>query len=112
MRKTFIAFEIEDGALVPHDHPVFTGEIAYDLNQEQEITVNPEHGVREFTSENEAMAAIIDYMREHVGEGNERVEVTPFILLPVMSFDVPIARAPKAKSVKGAQPDKSKTTKK
>ena len=106
MRKVFIAFKIEDGQLVEHDHPVFTGEVAYDLTQEQELFLNPTHEVREFTTEAECFTAINDYMREHVGEGLERVAVDPFILIPVMTVDVPAARGKKARSVKGVQPPK------
>lgn len=112
MRKVFIVFEIEDGVLTPHDHPVFTGEIAYDLMQEQQIFVNPEFNVREFTSESEVHAAVIDYMREHVGDDNERVPVSPFVILPVTSFDIPNVRAPRSRTVKGVQPAKKSTAKK
>lgn len=109
MRKVFVAFKIEGGKLVAHDHPVLTGEIAYDLGQEQELFVHPDHGVREFTSESEAYAAIADYMREHVGEETEREAITPFVLLPVITVDVPQARAPRVRSVKGVQKSSTKT---
>src|SRR3954463_16727384 len=103
MKKVFIAYDAETFEV--HKHPVFTGEIAYDLNQSQEIQIHPELDVREFTSEGELMAAVTDYMREHVGGENEREEITSFVVMPVITFDVTggNARSPKTRFVKGVQ---------
>lgn len=111
MRKVFIVFEIEDGVLTPHDHPVFTGEIAYDLQQQQQLFVHPDFNVREFSSENEVHTAIIDYMREHQSEGNVCEPITPFVVLPVCTVDVPHIRTAKSRTVKGVQPEKKSSTK-
>lgn len=64
MKKVFIAFAIEGGKLVPHKHPVFTGDVAHDLQAEQSVQVCPELNVREFTSPGEAIGAVQDYIRE------------------------------------------------
>jgi hypothetical protein len=111
MRKVFIVFEIEKGVLTPHDHPVFTGAIAYDLQQEQQIFVHPDFNVREFTSEAEVHSAIIDYMREHVGEETDREPITPFVVLPVCTVAVPNVRVAKSRMVRGVQPEKKSSTK-
>lgn len=112
MRKIFIVFEIEDGVLTPHDHPVFTGEIAYDLGQEQQIFIHPEFNVREFSSEQEIYTAIGDYMREHTEGKSDRIAIGSFVILLVCSVDLPQARRSKGRSVKGTQPEKKSTPKK
>jgi hypothetical protein len=68
MKKVYIAFEIKsDGGLYPHKHPVFTGDVAHDLNGEQSVQVCEELDVREFVSPGEAIAAVQDYIRETPG---------------------------------------------
>lgn len=109
MKKVFIVIDALTFDL--HQHPVFTGEIAYDLGQQEQINVHSELGVREFTTEGEIMSAITDYMREHVGEGNERKPISSFIILPVVSCAIPTIGAPRSKSVKGLQPEKKSSTK-
>lgn len=83
MKKVTIAFEVEDGKLTPHDHPVFTGDKAYDLNQEQEVQVNKDLDVREFNGAHEVMTALNDYFRECPAE--EQEELTDFVLLEMYS---------------------------
>lgn len=90
IKRTFIAFmivnEIVDEStgekwpvLKPHDHPVFTGAVAYDLGDEQEIQIDEVLNVREFLSQGEAIAAINDYYRECPAA--ERVEVGQFYMI-------------------------------
>jgi len=68
MKKVYIAFEVKsDGGLYPHKHPVFTGDVAHDLQAEQSVQVCDELNVREFTSPGEAVAAVTDYVRETPG---------------------------------------------
>jgi len=63
--QAFIVFKHDNGQFVPHDHPVFAGQVAYDLpNAQQQIPIDPEYNVRSFTSVNEVYAAISDYMRQ------------------------------------------------
>jgi len=63
--QAFIVFKHENGQFVPHDHPVFAGQVAYDLpNAQQQIPIDPEYNCRAFTSVNEVYAAISDYMRQ------------------------------------------------
>lgn len=88
-KTTFVAFEVEDGALTPHDHPVFMGDIAYDLGDEQEVQMNESLGVREFTSPGDLNTAIVDYMREHEPKA-DRVPVSPFIVLAVIEAAIPV----------------------
>jgi hypothetical protein len=65
IKQSFIVFKYEAGALMPHDHPVFAGEVAYDLpGAQQEIPIDSEFDIREFTSVNEVSQAINDYMRQ------------------------------------------------
>lgn len=79
LKRTFIAFmivnEVVDEStgekwpvLKPHDHPVFTGEVAYDLADDQEIQIDTDLNVREFSSPGEALTAVNDYYREVPGE--------------------------------------------
>jgi hypothetical protein len=63
--QAFIVFKHENGTMIPHDHPVFAGQVAYDLpNGQQQIPIDSEYNVRSFTSVNEVYAAISDYMRQ------------------------------------------------
>lgn len=67
MKQAFIVFKIDQGALVIHDHPVFMGDVAYDLpGANQGIPTDPEFNCREFSSASEVYTAIIDYMRQAV----------------------------------------------
>lgn len=79
MKTTFIAYEVEDGVLKPHDHPVFTGEAVYDLPAQADVQINPELNVREFTGVGEALQALKDYHMEHPKE--EQVDAGNFIFL-------------------------------
>jgi hypothetical protein len=97
IKKTFIAFmmvnEVVDEStgemwpvLKPHDHPVFKGDVAYDLGEEQEISIDEKLNVREFASEGEAITAVQDYYREVAneisrGEKVEVVQVEKFYLM-------------------------------
>jgi hypothetical protein len=63
--QAFIVFKHENGQFVPHDHPVFADQVAYDLpNAQQQIAIDPEYNCRAFTSPNEVYSAITDYMRQ------------------------------------------------
>lgn len=63
--QAFIVYKYSEGAFVPHDHPVFAGQVAYDLpNGQQQIPIDSESNCRAFTSVNEVYAAIADYMRQ------------------------------------------------
>lgn len=63
--QAFIVYKYSEGAFVPHDHPVFAGQVAYDLpNAQQQIPIDQDANVRAFTSINEVYAAIGDYMRQ------------------------------------------------
>ena len=66
MKRVFIAFQIlKDGSIVPHDHPVFTGDVAYDLGAEQDVQVCDGLNVREFNGANELLTAVNDYNTQH-----------------------------------------------
>lgn len=63
--QSFIVWKYDQGNFVPHTHPVFAGQIAYDLpGSQQEIPIDEEFNVRAFTSSNEVAQAINDYMRQ------------------------------------------------
>jgi hypothetical protein len=85
MKTVTIAYEIEEGVLKPHDHPVFTGEAVYDLTGQQDISINKDLGVREFTGPDEAFRALKDYHMEH--PKGEQVDVGNFILLQTYIVD-------------------------
>lgn len=97
MKRVYIAFKLtDDNGLVVHDHPVFAGDIAYDLNQQADIQMSATHGVREFLGPGEAIAAVNDYMREHDAE--DRVSVEPFFMVELIEMAVPVVAKRKAKT--------------
>lgn len=85
MKQSFIVFKIEAGQLVPHDHPVFMGQVSYDLpGSSQGIPVDPDYNCREFTSTNEVAQAIGDYMRQD----RDPVTPSPFYVLQKCSLPI------------------------
>jgi len=108
LKRTFIAFmivnEIVDEStgetwpvLKPHDHPVFTGKVAYDLGAEQNIQVDEVLDVREFVSEGECLAAINDYYREDPNP----VSVGAFYLVSQMTSELVTVAKNKGSKSKG-----------
>jgi len=106
MKTTLIAFklvnEVVDEStgetwpvLKPHDHPVFTGDVAFDLLQEESILLCETLNVREFNSKGEAIQAINDYNRE---EANP-VEMEDFFLLERICIHTPAKQKAKAKKI-------------
>lgn len=78
LTRAILVCKLHDGKLLPHDHPVFTGNVFYDKpNRGQDITIDDEHQVRTFTSESEVITAVNDYVRED----QDQEEITPFILV-------------------------------
>lgn len=78
LTRSIIVCKLSEGKLVPHDHPVFTGNVFYDKpNRGQDITIDDEHQVRTFTSESEVITALNDYIRED----QDQEEIQPFILV-------------------------------
>lgn len=78
MSRHFIVYKVRDEKMVLHDHPVFTGDVAYDLpSKGQDIAVDPELDVRLFSNEGEVITAVMDYIREET----EPAEVEPWIVL-------------------------------
>ena len=92
--------------LKPHDHPVFKGEVAYDLSDDQDISIDEQLNVREFASEGEAITAINDYYREVAneksrGDDGEVVQVGSFYLVQQITMsDSRVVRGSKKISTK------------
>lgn len=106
MKKVYIAFKIEsDGSVVPHDHPVFTGDTAYDLQQEEEVQVCEKLNVREFTGVGQLISAVNDYNRDHaksadVLSGKDGViEVGDVYVIERITFDTPSTVAKSKKKI-------------
>jgi hypothetical protein len=86
MKHSYVVFKIDsDGSIVPHDHPVFSGDVAYDLGQEQEVQVCDELNVREFNGTNEVIAAVHDYNREHAKQ-DDYTPVGSFFVMERYTF--------------------------
>lgn len=106
MKHSWLAFAIDpDEGFVLHDHPVFTGAVAYDLPEgDQEILVDAELDVREFNGPGEAIAALQDYYREHPKA--DQVPLKDFYLIerysgaPVISAVVKKGKAKKSVTTK------------
>lgn len=65
MKHAYIVLAFDGSAWSVHPHPVFMGEVAYDMpNSQQGIPTDPDFNCREFTSANEVAVAIGDYMRQ------------------------------------------------
>jgi len=84
MKRCYIVLAFVAGKFELHKHPVFTGEVAFDLQVQEEIQVCPELGVREFKSVGEIVQAIRDYMRETPAD--EQKKIGEFV--PVEHFEV------------------------
>jgi len=95
MKTNIIVFKLKDWKLIPHDHPVFSGDVAHDLGQEQEVQVCDTLNVREFNSRGEVITAINDYNRETANP----VECEDFYLLERICIHVPASAKAKAKKV-------------
>lgn len=97
IRTGYIVYKIEGGALVPHDHPVFTGDVAYDLpGSAQGVPVDEASGCREFVNVNEAYAALIDYVRLDP----DPVSPGQFVVLPICSIALNLPLKSKSKNKK------------
>lgn len=95
--RHYKVFQIVDGAVTPHTHPVFTGEVSWDIpNRGQEITVCPETELRIFSSENEILTAVNDYFREEP----EPVPMESFFVVPMLSVRQYSVRQSKSKTIK------------
>lgn len=97
MKRVFIVFAFhKDGTLHLHDHPVFTGEIAYDLGGEQDVQECQDLKVREFSGPGEVAAALADYARQHPKEDQE--DPGSFVLVERYSGLPPVTAPPKGKT--------------
>ena len=92
----YLVYKIVDGSLVPHDHPVFTGDVAYDIpNRGQEIPTDEETNLRAFHSVNEILTAVNDYVRE---ETTDPVLIGSFVIVEKYSVSQTIVKTSKSKT--------------
>jgi hypothetical protein len=94
--RQYIVYKIDAGNLIPHNHPVFTGDVAFDIpNRAQEIQVDEETNQRSFNSTTEILTAINDYCRE---ETNDQIEIGSFIIVEKFSVNQNIQKVSKSKT--------------
>lgn len=96
MKRTSVVLDLIEGKLVPHSHPVFTGDVAYDLRQEEQVEVVD--NLRSFPGGvGEVLRALNDYKREHPKA--EQEPVGTFYVIEVFSdSETPIIAKAKAKA--------------
>ena len=93
---TYLAYAIVDGSLIPHPHPIFTGDVAYDIpNRGQEIPLDEDTNQRSFNSVNEVLTAVNDYCREH---SQDPVEFGSFVIVEKYSVNQNIVKTVKSKT--------------
>jgi len=95
MKRVFIVFAIDGGKLVPHQHPVFCGDCAFDLGGEQEVQVCDHLNVREFTGVSEILTAIGDYNRQC--SPDDFIGVGEFFVFERFTFSAPVGVKGKVK---------------
>lgn len=89
-----MVYEITDKGFTPHKHPVFTGEIAYDLpNRAQTLAIDEKTNSRIFNSQSEVLIAMQDYLRE-----DNEIEFGQFVILEVFTVGSGLRKNSKSKN--------------